>query len=112
MLSHASGNDNYHFDLFKKHGFAVSALTNLEQLSEATFTQNDCIIINNEGAHWLPEEVEAFIEAHPNLCFYIGKGQIRTTSNASTRFAAANIRTQVVGNFINLLKYHSQTNQN
>lgn len=107
MITHRNGSDTYHFDLLTKHGFSVTPLTNIEKLDNATLTQEDVVIINNEGDHWQPEDIEVFINRIPNYCFYIGKGIIKTNGSSANRFAAANIRTQFIVNLVNTLKYQN-----
>ena len=83
----------------------VRSLTTLEYLSEAQFTEDDILIINNEEGYWTTNEVQHFVHSHPNVCFYIGRGFIETEGDAVNRFAASNFRPQFIGNLMNVLKY-------
>ena len=106
LLTPQKCSDTYHFDLLTKHGLTVKPITGLQQLNEAQFAPGDVLIINDEVEHWKKDEVEAFIHAHPNMCFYIGKERIITTGEVSSRFAAANFRVQFLGNLMNMLRYN------
>ncbi|WP_347160314.1 hypothetical protein [Pontibacter chitinilyticus] len=110
LLSHRNGSDDYHYRMLETNGFNVTALTKLEQLQDAEFASEDILVINNDGFHWTLEQVHAFINAHPNYCFYFGKGVIIPEPNRMDRFAAANFRTQFIGNLMNLLKYSHHQN--
>lgn len=105
LLSHCDGSDGYYYSILEKNGFRVTPLTKLKQLEEAKFEPDDILVINNDSSHWSCDQVKAFIEKYPNRCFYIGKIQIDLKEDAKNRFAAANFKTQVVGNLMNLLKY-------
>lgn len=105
LLSHRNGSDDYQYRMLNKNGFKVYALTKLEQLQDAQFTSEDIIVINNDGNHWAVEQVQDFINTLPNYFFYFGKGIINTTGDRQERFAAANFRTQFIGNLMNVLKY-------
>lgn len=107
MLTHKEGSDNYHFEKLTNHGFKITPLSTISQLNDATFNNDDVLIINNEGEHWELKEIEDFINTRPNLCYYIGRGVIKTNADAINRFAAVNIRTQFIGNLMNMLKYHN-----
>jgi hypothetical protein len=110
LLSHRSGNDDYHYKMLEKNGFTFTAFTKLEQLHEAEFTPDDVLIINNEGNYWSESDVQAFVNNHPNYCFYFGKGSINLVGDRRNRFAAANFRTQLIGNLMNVLKYSHHQN--
>lgn len=110
VLTHIKTSSRYHLDLLMRHGFKVQSYPALENLQEAIFTKDDVLIINNEvinneEAPWNSSTVEEFINAHPNLCFYIGRGVIQTSGDRANGFAASNIRTQFLGNLMNMLKY-------
>ena len=106
LLTPPGCSDTYHFDLLNKHGLTVKPFTSLQRLDEAQFEPGDVLIINDEAGHWTESEIETFIHAHPNVCFYIGKGRIKTSGEVSNRFAAANFRVQFLGNLMNTLKYN------
>jgi hypothetical protein len=110
LLSHRNGSDDYHHQMLSKNGFQVTAFTRLEQLQEAVFTPEDILVINNDGGHWPTDQIQDFIDAHPNYCFYFGKGMINPASARLDRFAAANFRTQFIGNLMNVLKYSHHQN--
>lgn len=110
LLSHRNGNDDYHHRMLTKNGFQVEAYTNLDQLQGVDFTADDIIIINNDGDHWAPDQVQVFINAHPNYCFYFGNGRISVQGERLNRFTAANFRTQFIGNLMNVLKYSHHQN--
>jgi hypothetical protein len=110
LLSHRSGSDDYHYKMLEKNGFNVTAFTNLSQLQEADFTPEDILVINNDGNHWPDTQVQAFINDHPNYCFYFGKGFISPEGDSRNRFAAASFRTQFIGNLMNALKYSHHQN--
>ncbi|WP_370731230.1 hypothetical protein [Fibrella arboris] len=110
LLSHRKGNDDYHHRMLTKNGFQVEAYTNLDQLQGIEFTADDIIIINNDGDHWAPDQVQVFINAHPNYCFYFGNGRISVEGERLNRFTAANFRTQFIGNLMNVLKYSHHQN--
>lgn len=110
LLSHRNGSDDYHHRMLTKNGFQVTALTNLDQLQQAAFNPDDILVINNDGGHWPPDQIHDFIDAHPNYCFYFGKGIITPASTRLDRFAAANFRTQFIGNLMNVLKYSHHQN--
>lgn len=106
LLTPLGCSDTYHFDLLNKHGLTVKPFTSLQRLDEAQFEPGDVLIINDEAGHWTESEIETFIHANPNVCFYIGKGRIKTSGDVSNRFAAANFRVQFLGNLMNALKYN------
>jgi len=110
LLSHRNGSDDYHYRLLHRNGFHVTAFTSLEQLDEAKFTSDDILVINNDGDHWSEEAVQTFINMHPNYCFYFGRGRIIPLGDRQNRFAAANFRTQFIGNLMNVLKYSHHQN--
>lgn len=110
LLSHRNGNDDYHHRMLTKNGFQVKAYTRLEQLQQAVFNPDDILVINNDGNHWPADHIQDFINAHPNYCFYFGKGIINPESARLDRFAAANFRTQFIGNLMNVLKYSHHQN--
>jgi hypothetical protein len=110
LLSHRSGSDDYHHRMLTKNGFQVTALTNLDQLHQAVFNPDDILVINNDGGHWPTDQIQDFIDAHPNYCFYFGKGMINPANTRLDRFAAANFRTQFIGNLMNVLKYSHHQN--
>lgn len=110
LLSHRNGSDNYHYRMLTKNGFNVHPQTKLEHLQDAKFASEDILVINDDGYHWTPEQIQAFINAHPNYCFYFGKGKILPDPNRMDRFAAANFQTQFIGNLMNLLKYSHHQN--
>jgi hypothetical protein len=105
LLSHRDGDDSYHFKMLDKNGFRVTPFTKLEHLTDAQFAEDDILVINNDGYHWKPEEVTAFINGLPNFCFYFGSGRIDIEGEGQNRFTAANFRTQFIGNLMNSLKY-------
>lgn len=106
MLTHPTCTDEFHLTVLKRHGFNVTAYTNVEQLSDATIEQQDIVIINNEGGQWRSDEIETFIAACGNICVYVGRGQINTPGEIANRFAAANVRGNFVANVLNTLKYN------
>ncbi|WP_181309023.1 NARF domain-containing protein [Rufibacter sp. XAAS-G3-1] len=110
LLSHRNGSDDYHHRMLSKNGFQVKAFTRLEQLQQAVFNPDDILVINNDGNHWPADQIQDFINAHPNYCFYFGKGVINPESARLDRFAAANFRTQFIGNLMNVLKYSHHQN--
>lgn len=110
LLSHRNGSDDYHHKMLTKNGFQVQAFTNLEQLQGVDFTADDILIINNDGDHWDLGQIEEFINAHPNYCFYFGNGRITVDGEKLNRFTAANFRTQFIGNLMNVLKYSHHQN--
>ncbi|MCF2489132.1 NARF domain-containing protein [Dyadobacter sp. CY347] len=105
LMSHPTCEDNYHYEMLQKNGFQVKALTNVNQLNNAVFNENDVLVINNDGGHWEPGEVENFVMGCSNYCFYFGNGRINLDNERLNRFAAANFRTQFIGNLVNILKY-------
>lgn len=106
MLTHPTCKDDFHLNVLKRHGFNVTAFTNVEQLCNAQFEQQDVVIINNEGGQWKPDEIETFIATCGNICVYVGRGQINTPGEIANRFAAANVRGNFVANVLNTLKYN------
>lgn len=110
LLSHRNGSDDYHHRMLSKNGFQVKAFTRLDQLQQAAFNPDDILVINNDGNHWPTDQIQDFINAHPNYCFYFGKGMINPESARLDRFAAANFRTQFIGNLMNVLKYSHHQN--
>lgn len=111
LLTHRNGTDDYHHGLLTKHGFSVYPYTGVDTLAAAMATDDikpdDIIIINNEGKHWLPEEIQKFIHDNSQCCFYIGRGDIALDGEAISRFAAANFRPQFIGNLMNILRYRN-----
>ncbi|WP_210521743.1 hypothetical protein [Hymenobacter terricola] len=111
LLTHRDGIDDYHHTQLIKHGFSVYPYTKVDTLAAAVnagdIKPDDIIVINNEGKHWLPEEVQKFIHNNPQCCFYIGRGEISLDSEAISRFAAANFRPQFIGNLMNILRYRN-----
>ena len=107
LLTHKNGADNFHHELLTRHGFNVKAYTNVEVLAVVAdeLTLDDIIVINNEGGHWVPEEVSRFVHNNPFNCFYIGRGVMDLNGEALNRFAAANFRAQFIGNLMNILRY-------
>jgi len=105
LMSHPSCQDSYHYQMLLNNGFQVRALTNVIQLNTSQFSENEILIINNDGGNWELSEVENFINGCSNYCFYFGNGKININSQRLNRFAAANFRTQFIGNLINILKY-------
>ena len=105
LLSHPSCQDSYHYEMLQKNGFQVNALTNVNQLDTAQFSESDVVVINNDGGYWEISEVETFIKGCTNYCFYFGNGRIDLENERLNRFAAANFRTQFIGNLVNILKY-------
>ena len=110
LLSHRNGSDDYHVRMLEKNGFRVKPLTKLEQLQGAEFTDEDILVINNDGDHWPVEEVQAFISGLANSCIYFGNGRIIIDGERLNRFTAANFRTQFIGNLMNYLKYAHHQN--
>lgn len=106
LLTKSIGNDRDIYNLLIKNEFKVSSETNLQNLSDANFDNNDVVFINNQGGEWQQSEVEAFLQSIDNFSFYFGKGMINLTGEQQSKFAAANIKTQFVGNLLNLLKYN------
>jgi|GEM_PF-3765378 len=104
-ITHPDDSETYHYKLLIKNGFSVTAYTNTGILKELPVATEEVIIINDEAGRWPKEEVEQFINTNENFCFYIGPKRIDPISSASNRFAASNIRTQFIGNLMNMLKY-------
>lgn len=110
LLSHRNGSDDYHVRMLEKNGFRVKPLTKLEQLTGAEFSDDDILVINNDGDHWPVEEVQTFINGLANSCIYFGNGRIVIDGERLNRFTAANFRTQFIGNLMNYLKYAHHQN--
>ncbi len=110
LLSHRNGSDDYHVRMLERNGFKVKPYTKLEQLLGAEFTEEDILVINNDGDHWTVEEVQSFINGLTNYCFYFGNGRITLNGERLDRFTAANFRTQFIGNLMNVLKYTHHQN--
>ncbi len=106
LLTHSNGNDSFIYNLLIKNGFNVSSDTKLEKLESNNIEENDIIFINNEGGEWQVELIQEFIKKTKNYFFYFGKGVIQLPDKEQSRFAAANIRTQFIGNLLNLIKYN------
>jgi len=105
LMSHPSCQDTYHYEMLQRNGFQVDALTNVDELGTAQFSEGDVLVINNEGGYGDVGEVESFIKGCTNYCFYFGNGRINLENERLNRFAAANFRTQFIGNLVNILKY-------
>lgn len=105
LLVHQDEADDFHFKELKKQGFKVTSVKKINQLSDAQLAEDEIIIINNESGHWPKSDIEDLIHKHSNHFFYIGHENIDIKGPANNRFAAARVRTQFIGNLMNVLKY-------
>lgn len=106
LLTHKSGSESYIYDLLVNNGFEVSSETKLESLRDAKVEKGDVVFINSDGGVWTKEEIQEYFHQLDNYSFYFGSERIDLTGKHKTRFAAANIQTQFIGNLLNLLKYN------
>lgn len=106
VLTHPNAQDSYIVNLLRKNEFSVEAFSKVLSLNSVTLSPDDVIVINNEDGLWKNEEIAVFFKEINNYSFYFGKGIISLDSGRQNKFAAANIRTQIVSNLINLLKYN------
>lgn len=106
LLTHKNGSESYIHDLLIKNGFEVSSETKLESLHDAKVEKGDVVFINSDGGVWTKDEIQAYFHQLDNYSFYFGSERIDLTGKHKTRFAAANIQTQFIGNLLNLLKYN------
>jgi len=105
LLVHQEEVDDFHFQELKKQGFKITSVKKINQLSDAQLAEDEIIVINNESGHWPKSDIEDLIHQHSNHFFYIGQENLAIKGTANNRFAAARVRTQFIGNLINVLKY-------
>lgn len=106
VLTHPNAQDSYIVNLLSKNEFSVEAFSKVLSLNSVPLSPDDVIVINNEDGLWKNEEIAVFFQDINNYSFYFGKGIISLDSGSQNKFAAANIRTQIVSNLLNLLKYN------
>ncbi len=106
LLTHKKGSDAYIHKLLTQNGFNVSSETNLEQLDDANIEVGDVVFVNSDGGVWKKEDIQKYFQKLDNYTFYFGGERIELSEKHQELFAAANIKTQFIGNLLNLLKYN------
>lgn len=106
LITHKDDAGSYPREVLTKNGIKFKEFTKTEDLAKVKIEKDSVVMVNNEANKWTTTEVEAYFSGLDNYTFYFGTGIIKLSPNKQKKFGAANIKTQLVGNLLNLLKYN------
>lgn len=106
LITHKDDNGSYPREILSKNGIKFTEFTRADDLSKITIEKDLVVMVNNEANKWTVAEIENYFSTLDNYTFYYGLGIIKLPSDKQRKFGAANIKTQLVGNLMNLLKYN------
>jgi hypothetical protein len=106
LITHEDDVGAYPREILTKNGIKFTEFTKCDNLNSVKIEMDSVVMINNEAGKWTTTDVETYFAGLDNYTFYYGVGIIKLPSDKQKKFGAANIKTQLVGNLMNLLKYN------